>query len=147
MEGTFPGACLPFYLNSRSAKPYKDWVTRFHPPTLHSVQWGWSRAALVPRYHVWSPEAESVREVRDCGGRFERAACVLGVADVATLTRLPHLFAHKFRLGVQPAALQCLREWHCERRRKGGWDLDWLLYKGLPAGRWARARSPASFRC
>ena len=90
---------------------------------------------------------EMFREDRPCNGHYERAACVFGVRDLSLLTSLPHFFAHKFRSNFQPATLQCLREWHCNRTMALGLDLDWIRYGTLPAVRYQYASDKAPFIC
>ena len=50
-----------------------------------------------------------------CHGKRVRNVCVLGIGDLPLLAKRPELFANKFHLDFEPAALDCLEQLHYNR--------------------------------
>ena len=69
-----------------------------------------------------------------CGGKWIRNICNFGIKDLPRLAQSPQLFANKFKLDLEPLALDCLEEWHNNRTYKLQANVDFNLsyYKNLP---------------
>lgn len=80
-----------------------------------AVYAAWGRASVDPCY-----SKKSVRGV-----------CIFGVADLLQLTKRHELFANKFYLNFQPAALDCLEYWMQNKVDKTI-DIDLDYYRKLP---------------
>ncbi|XP_046551049.1 N-acetyllactosaminide beta-1,6-N-acetylglucosaminyl-transferase-like [Haliotis rubra] len=86
---------------------------------------------FLARYKVWQG---GKLFGGDCQGKYVRHICIFGVGDLAKFPERKELFANKFHLDFQPAALQCMDEWYLSRtlrERRGESTFDDSYYKTL----------------
>ncbi|XP_046366452.2 beta-1,3-galactosyl-O-glycosyl-glycoprotein beta-1,6-N-acetylglucosaminyltransferase-like isoform X1 [Haliotis rufescens] len=86
---------------------------------------------FLARYKVWEGGKIFGGE---CRGKYVRKICIFGVGDLAKFPERKELFANKFHLHYQPAALQCMDEWYFSRAQReldGESTFDDSYYKTL----------------
>ncbi|XP_067677832.1 beta-1,3-galactosyl-O-glycosyl-glycoprotein beta-1,6-N-acetylglucosaminyltransferase-like [Haliotis asinina] len=86
---------------------------------------------FLARYKVWQGGKLFGGE---CQGKYVRHICIFGVGDLSKFPERRELFANKFHLDFQPAALQCMDEWYYSRtlrERRGESTFDDSYYKTL----------------
>ena len=67
-----------------------------------------NKNVFLVRYKVW---------YSGCKGKLDGAHCTYGVGDLPALFNRPELFANRFEIDFEPAALDCMEELHYNRTR------------------------------
>ncbi|XP_046342339.2 beta-1,3-galactosyl-O-glycosyl-glycoprotein beta-1,6-N-acetylglucosaminyltransferase 3-like [Haliotis rufescens] len=134
---------VDYVLHSHVARDFLHWTNKTkYPDETFFPSLNNNRHLRVPGHYAGDPETRDRRFLGrykiwksyglPCKGRYVRLICVLGVGDLAMLTKAAGLFANKFDSSFQPVAYECMREWYfqkVEREQHGNLEFDVSLYR------------------
>lgn len=140
--GVFSRAFVQFVMTDGRVQDFKKWLEDTNSPdeyiwaTLNHLKYNGHLNAPGgyrgdPEDKPWLATYATWKGDAPCHGKWVRSICVFGVGDVPNLLNKRQLFANKFYLDYQPAAIHCMEEYYF-RKVRSKMSLDTEYYKNLP---------------